>query len=296
MMIEFIWVTAVNWLIEHGPRILIIILIGLLLRIALKKFIPSIVSRGIISAKGESKSEINQRTETLVRVLMGAGRVLILVTVMFMVLSEAGIPIAPILAGLGVAGIAVGFGAQYLIRDLIAGVFIILENQYRVGDVAKVAGVAGLVVSVSLRTTVLRDLDGLVHHIPNGEISVASNFTRQWSRANLNIRVAYKEDLDRVMAIFKTIWEEMAQDPKWGQDIISKTPSFLRVEDFGDSGITIKVAGETKPIKQWDIMGEFRRRVKKTFDEQGIEIPWPHTKVYFGNALIRDDDNHQPPA
>ena len=98
------------------------------------------------------------------------------------------------------------------------------------------------------------------------------------------------------MAIFKTIWEEMAQDPKWGQDIISKTPSFLRVEDFGDSGITIKVAGETKPIKQWDIMGEFRRRVKKTFDAQGIEIPLPHTKVYFGNALITDDDNHQHPA
>jgi small conductance mechanosensitive channel len=105
-----------------------------------------------------------------------------------------------------------------------------------------------------------------------------------WSRAHLNISVAYKEDLDRVMSVLKKIWEELAEDPEWGQFIISKTPSFLRVDKFGDSGIEIKIAGETQPIKQWDVMGELRRRIKKVFDEQGIEIPWPHTKVYFGNS------------
>ena len=148
----------------------------------------------------------------------------------------------------------------------------------------RIADTAGLVEQINLRRTVVRDLDGILHHVPNGEVRVASNFTRHWSRANLNISVAYKEDLDRVMSILKKIWEEMAEDPEWGQFIISKTPSFLRVDEFGDSGIIIKLAGETQPIKQWDVMGELRRRIKRVFDEQGIEIPWPHTKVYFGNS------------
>jgi small conductance mechanosensitive channel len=201
-----------------------------------------------------------------------------------MILSELDIPIGPALAGLGVIGLAVGFGAQWLIRDLIAGTFILMENQYRIGDVIRIAGVAGGVEEVSLRKTVLRDLDGIVHNVPNGEIRVASNFTKMWSRAHLNISVAYKEDLDRVMAIIRKTWEEIADDPDWGAFLISKTPWLLRVDAFGDSGIVIKVVGETQPIKQWDVMGELRRRIKKVFDEQGIEIPWPHTKVYFGNS------------
>jgi len=136
---------------------------------------------------------------------------------------------------------------------------------------------------------VRRDLDGILHHVPNGEIKVASNFTRTWARAHLNISVAYKEDLDRVMSILKKIWEELAEDPTWGQLIISKTPSFLRVDDFGDSGIIIKLAGETLPIRQWDVMGELRRRIKRVFDEEGIEIPWPHVKLYFGERPVDKD-------
>jgi len=279
------WTPVTDWLLQHGIKILIILLVGVLLWFAMRNIIPPLVRRTVNRTREkESKAGMEKRTKTLVGVFMGAGRILIGIIIIFMILDEVGIPIGPALAGLGVIGVAVGFGAQWLIRDFIAGTFILMENEYRVGDVVRVADVAGGVEEVSLRKTVLRDLDGIVHHIPNGEIRVASNFTRHWSRAHLNISVAYKEDLDRVMAIIRKTWEKLADDPDWGPFLISKTPWLLRVDAFGDSGIVIKVVGETQPIKQWDVMGELRRRIKRVFDEEGIEIPWPHTKVYFGNS------------
>jgi small conductance mechanosensitive channel len=226
---------------------------------------------------------MKKRADTLKRVFLGIGRVLIVLLILFLVLSEFNVPIGPILAGFGVAGIAVGFGAQYLIRDLIAGVFILMENQYRVGDVAKVSDIAGLVEEVSLRKTVLRDLDGIVHHVPNGEIKVASNYTRHFSRVNLNISVAYGTDLDHAISVINRIGKELAADSNWSERIRT-APQVLRVDKLGDSGIDIKILGEVKPIEQWNVMGELRYRLKKAFDAEGIEIPWPHTKVYFGNA------------
>jgi len=211
------------------------------------------------------------------------GKILIVLVVVFMILSEVGVDITPILAGFGIAGIAVGFGAQYLIRDLIAGIFIIMENQYRVGDVAKIADIAGLVEEVNLRKTVLRDLDGIVHHVPNGEIRVASNYTRKFSRVNLNVSVAYDTDLDHAISVINRVGQELATDEEWGKVIIS-APYALRVDNLGDSGIEIKILGDVKPIQQWAVMGELRLRLKRAFDAEGIEIPWPHTKVYFGNA------------
>jgi len=279
------WTPVTDWLLQHGTRILIILLLGVGVWFTLKKLLPPLVRRTVARTREkESKAGMEKRTKTLVGVFMGSARVVLGIIIIFMILSELDVPIGPALAGLGVIGVAVGFGAQWLIRDLIAGTFIIMENLYRVGDVVRVADVAGGVEEVTLRKTVLRDLDGIVHNIPNGEIRVASNFTRHWSRAHLNISVAYKEDLDRVMAIIRKTWEEIAGDPDWGEFLISKTPWLLRVDNFGDSGIVIKVVGETQPIKQWDVMGELRRRIKRAFDEQGIEIPWPHTKVYFGNS------------
>ena len=279
------WTPVTDWLLQHGTRILIILLVGVGLWFTLRKLLPPLVRRTVTRTREkESKAGMEKRTKTLVGVFMATGRISIGIIIIFMILSELDVPIGPALAGLGVVGVAVGFGAQWLIRDLIAGTFILMENQYRVGDVIRIADVAGGVEEVSLRKTVLRDLDGIVHNIPNGEIRVASNFTRHWSRAHLNISVAYKEDLDRVMALIRKTWEELADDPDWGPFLISKTPWLLRVDAFGDSGIVIKVVGETQPIKQWDVMGELRRRIKRVFDEEGIEIPWPHTKVYFGNS------------
>jgi len=272
------------WFLEHGTSILVIIVVGIGFWYALKKFLPPLVQRAMAKPKrGESKEGMKRRADTLQGVFMGLGKLLIVLLVAFMVLSEMDVNIGPILAGLGIVGIAVGFGAQYLIRDLIAGVFILLENQYRVGDVAKVADIWGLVEEVNLRKTVLRDLDGAVHHVPNGEIRVASNYTRRFARVNLDISVAYDTDLDRAISVINRVCQELAADENWRERIIT-TPQVLRVNNLGDSGIDIKILGDVKPLEQWAVTGELRLRLKKVFDAEGIEIPWPHTKVFFGNA------------
>jgi small-conductance mechanosensitive channel len=274
-----------DWLVVHGTRIGLILVLSvaalLILGFTGAKGIRAFVARG---ATGQPEEEVKKRADTLSRVLITAGQVFIIVIAAFIVLSELGINIGPILAGAGVVGIAIGFGAQSLVKDIIAGVFIIMENQYRVGDVVKIADISGLVEQINLRRTILRDLDGIVHSVPNGEIRVASNFTKEWSRVNLNISVSYGTDLDRAIAVINRVCQEMAKEPEWAP-IIIKTPQVLRVDNLGDSGIDLKILGDTKPIRQWDVMGEIRKRVKKTFDEEGIEIPWPHTKVFFGNPI-----------
>ncbi len=273
--------TIQMWLLERGLRIIVILLIGAGLWFALGKFLPPLVRHTMVTTKGESKEGIKKRTDTLLGVLMGAGKILIIVIILFTLLSELGIPVTPVLASFGIAGIAIGFGAQYLIRDLIAGIFIILENQYRVGDVARVAEIAGLVEEIHLRKTVLRDLDGIVHHVPNGEIRVASNYSRHFSRVNLNISVAYDTDLDHAIRVINRVGQELAADETWSRRIKS-APQVLRVDNLGDSGIDIKILGDVKPLEQWNVMGELRLRLKKAFDVEGIEIPWPHVKLYFG--------------
>jgi len=283
-MPELSWATVVTWLINHGIPILIIVVVGAVLWFALNKFLPPVVGRLMATTKGESKEGIKKRRDTLVGVLTGVGRVFIVIVAVMMILDEAGVPIASVLVGLGIAGLAIGFGAQYLIRDLIAGMFIILENQYRVGDVARVADVAGLVEEVTLRKTVLRDLDGIVHHVPNGEIRIASNFTRHFARVNLNVSVAYGTDLDHAISVINRVGKELAEDAKW-RKVIKSPPQALRVDNLGDSGIDIKILGDVKPMEQWAVMGELRLRLKRAFDAEGIEIPWPHTKVYFGSPL-----------
>lgn len=273
-----------KWFLEHGTRILIILLVGFVLWVVMKRYLPLIVTRSMSKPKrGESREGMKRRADTIQGVFMGLGKMLIVLLILFMILSELNVNIGPILAGFGIAGIAVGFGAQYLIRDLIAGVFILLENQYRVGDVARVADIAGLVEDITLRKTVLRDLDGIVHHIPNGEIKVASNYTRHFSRVNLDVSVSYGTDLDRAISVINRVGQELAEEPDWNWRIRT-IPQVLRVNKLGDSGIDIKILGDVKPLEQWNIMGELRYRIKKAFDAEGIEIPWPHTKVYFGNS------------
>ena len=280
--------TIQKWFLEHGSSILIILVVGIGLWYAWKQFFPPLLRRAMAKPRrGEGREGMKRRTDTLQGVFMSLGKILIIILVVFMVLSEMNINIGPILAGLGIVGIAVGFGAQYLIRDLIAGVFILLENQYRVGDVAKVADVWGLVEEVNLRKTVLRDLDGAVHHVPNGEIRVATNYSKQFARVNLDIPVAYGTDLDRAISVINRVCQEMAAEEDWSK-VIRSVPRVLRVNKLGDSGIDIKILGDVKPLEQWRVTGELRLRLKKAFDAEGIEIPWPHTKVYFGDVPPRN--------
>jgi len=277
------WTTLWDWFLARGIRILIILAIGIIFWFVLKRILRPIVRRFIVRTRGESARGVTKRADTLVGILTGIGRVGISVIVLLLILSELDVDIGPVLAGFGIAGIAVGFGAQYLIRDLIAGIFIIMENQYRVGDVARIADIPGLVEDITLRKTVLRDLDGIVHHVPNGEIRVASNYTRHFSRVNLDFSVAYGTDLDHAISVMNRVGQELAEDENW-KSIIVTPPKVLRVNNLGDSGIDIKMLGDVKPSEQWGVMGELRLRMKKAFDSEGIEIPWPHTKVYFGNA------------
>ncbi len=274
-------------LLAHGIPIAIIAVPAYVVYRVIRAVLPRIIGRFVaIRGKGrQTKERVTKRSQTLSTVLTATVGIIIAIVAAFMILSEIGINITPLLAGAGIAGIAIGFGAQSMVRDVIAGLFIIMEDQYDVGDVVKVNNqIAGGVEGLNLRRTLLRDLDGTLHVIPNGEIRMASNLTKTWSRVHLDIGVAYKEDLDRVMAVIKRTWEELAEDPDWGPFLISKTPWLLRVNEFGDSGIIIKVVGETQPGKHWDTMGELRKRIKRVFDEEGIEIPWPHVKLYMGES------------
>ena len=198
-----------------------------------------------------------------------------------MILSKLSIPVGPVLAGFGVVGIAVGFGAQHLVRDLISGIFVIAENQYRTGDVVTIAGTSGLVEDINLRRTILRDLEGTVHVVPNGEISVSANRTKNYSRVVLDVGVAYKENLERVIIILNQIGNELSADPVFGLNII-KAPQVLRIQSFDDSCITIRMLGDCKPMKQWNLRSELIRRIKARFDIEGIEIPFPHQTIYWG--------------
>lgn len=274
--------TIQQWFLEDGMNNVIVLIVGVILWLVLRRVIPPLVRR-IMSrpVRGESREGLKRRSDTLQGVFLGLIKISIVLMVVLVILSEY-VSIGPLLAGLGVVGIAVGFGAQYLIRDLIAGVFVLMENQYRVGDVARIADISGLVEEISLRKTVLRDLDGIVHHVPNGEIRVASNYSRHFARVNLDISVSYGTDLDHAIEVINRVCKEMAEDEVWGK-VLRTVPKVLRVNNLGDSGIDIKVLGEVKPLEQWNVTGQLRLRIKKAFDEEGIEIPWPHTKIYFGN-------------
>jgi small conductance mechanosensitive channel len=244
---------------------------------------------------GKPAEEIEQRVDTLTHVFTRSGTVLLLVLGFFTTLPELGINIAPLLAGVGVVGIAIGFGAQTMVRDFLAGLFILMDNQYGKGDVVRVADISGLVEDVGLRRTVLRDLDGIVHYVPNGEIKVASNFTQEYSRVNLNVEVSYEEDLDRVTDVINRVGQEMAKDPAWA-GVLLTPPIVLRVDNLGDSGVELKIVGDTQPIRQWDVMGELRKRIKKAFDEEGIEIPYPHRVMVQPRASPSGADPSQPQA
>jgi small-conductance mechanosensitive channel len=272
-----------TWFADHGLEILLIAVISFVFYLVVRSIISPSIARYVTNRgkKHHSKSWLEKRSKTLNSLITKTLAMLTLFVALFMVLSEVGVDIGPLLAGAGVAGIAIGFGAQTLIKDYVNGLFILLEDQYNVGDVVKVAGIGGLVEDVNLRRTVLRDLDGVLHSVPNSEVTTSANYTRDWARVNLDVPVAYGEDLDRVMAVINRVGQEMAEDKYFGK-LIKTPPQSLRVNNFGDSGIDIKVLGDVRPSKQWEVTGELRRRLKKAFDEEGIEIPWPHVKLYFG--------------
>ncbi|MFL2640281.1 MAG: mechanosensitive ion channel family protein [Dehalococcoidia bacterium] len=273
--------SVIHFAFTFVPKILLILLLVVIANKVIAYTIPMVI-RFHISAKSDSllESEREKNVTTLVQVLSKAANLLVLSTAIFIILGELGIDLAPLLLAAGVVGIAVGFGAQNLVRDIFAGIFIILENQYRVGDIVRIADIGGLVEDINLRRTILRDLDYRQHFIPNGEIRTASNYTKDKSRVNFNIGVAYEEDLDSVIETLNEVGSNMHSDAEWGPLIIDPIKA-IRVDNFGDSSIDIRVLGETVPMQQWNVAGEYRLRVKRKFDELGISIPFPQRSVHI---------------
>jgi small conductance mechanosensitive channel len=278
MNIQDIFQNISPWFLSSGIKIILILIAAVLINRVVRKIIERAIRKGI---KDGTKEATEKRQKTLIGIFSGALKIIVWLVAIMMILPEFGINVGPILAGAGILGVALGFGAQWMIRDFLAGLFIILENQYRVGDVVCLDDTCGGVEEITLRKTILRDLDGKVYHIPNGSFKMAANLTKGYSRAHMNISVAYKEDLDKVMALINKVGAEMAKDSPWKEYIIKPIQVLGPGPDkFGDSGIEIKVLGETKPLKQWDTLKEFRRRLKIAFDKEGIEIPFPQMSIW----------------
>lgn len=281
MFEEIKWET----IIATSLRVLVVLFIAyVVVRVAnsaLERLEHRLVQRG--QATGEPPSEVQKRAETLIKLLRQGVFIAIWILAILILLRELGFEIAPILAGAGILGLAVGFGAQNLVRDVISGFFMIMEDQVRVGDVAIINGTGGLVEKINFRTIVLRDLTGTVHVFPNGNISTLSNMTSKWSAYVFDLGVAYKEDTDRVVELISEVGTELKNDPYFGSLMIENLEVF-GVDKFADSAVIVKGRIKTRPIKQWEVGREFMRRIKKSFDEKGIEIPFPHRSVYFGEA------------
>lgn len=267
------------WLFSHGIKIVILLGGAYVLNKIIAKFIEKAVRIAVVPSGFASPEAEKKREDTLIHIFAATSKIAILTITVLMVLQELGMMIGPILAGAGIVGLAFGFGGQYLIRDIIAGLFMILENQYRIGDVVNFDNVGGLVEDISLRMTTLRDLDGTVHHVPHGEIKKVSNLSKNFARVNLNIGIGYNSNIEKVIEVVNRTGEALADDIQW-KDSIIKPPQFLRVDDFADSAIIIKILGETKPLRQWDVTGELRKRIKIAFDKEGIEIPFPQRVIH----------------
>lgn len=278
---------TITWLINTVPAILLTLILMAITLWVYRKLIgrfKNLILRRTQNSLAESIEEKEKRINTLINILRQAGSIVIWIVFLLVILREVNLDIGPILASAGIVGLAVGFGAQELVRDFISGFFILLENQVREGDVAIINGTGGLVEQIALRTITLRDFSGVVHIIQNGKINTMSNMTKEWSAMVFDIGVAYKENTDKVKEVIKRVGDELQEDPEFKDKIIEPIEIF-GVDKFGDSAVVVKARIKTKPIQQWTVGREFNGRLKKAFDAEGIEIPFPHRTIYWGDAI-----------
>jgi len=283
MMTGFSMETAWPWLITMATtvglallRVGVVFVVGYLAlrfsRLGLLQLERVMVAAS--DATDQQAGTAQKRAATLTGILRTIALTAIWAIVIIEALQVVGLDVAPILAGAGIIGLAVGFGAQNLVRDLISGFFIILEDHIRLGDVAVINGTGGLVETITFRTIALRDFSGVVHVFPNGGINTLSNMTKDWSAFVLDMGVAYKEDTDRVVAVMRAVGDALRQDTELGP-LMLEPMEIVGVENFGDSAVTIRARIKTRPLEQWKVGREYRRRLKKAFDAEGIEIPFP---------------------
>lgn len=267
-----------EWLYTVGPRIVLIIVLAWVLQRFGMMIMERFIRQAIKPDQFALPSDEKQREDTLIAILRTVLNVLWVVIAIMLILDEIGLSIGPLLASAGIVGVALGFGGQWLIRDLISGLFIVIENQFRVGDIVTLhigasgmQEISGRVEDMSPRLTVLRDLDGKVHHVPNGSITVATNVSMEFAGINLDIGIDQKVKLESAIKIINDIGQSLSEDKEW-QDKILEAPQFLRVDDFSDKSVIIKITGKTLPMEQWAVSGELRKRLKLSFDKAGISL------------------------
>jgi len=267
----------------------ILIIVGIVIAIVIIVRVIASRARRIFTEKiSDDRAEIKKKTFTFTSVISNLVIVVSVIAALLIIAEQLGISITPLLAGAGVAGIVIGFGAQSLIKDLINGTFILFEQWFQLNDIVTINNTSGIVEKFNLRTTVLRDLEGVAHYIPNGEISVLSNRTHIWARAMIEVGVHYKENTDRVITVLEEVFDELLNDDEF-KDVILERPQILGkggVDSLGDSAVIFKIICKVVPPNQWDIGRQLRKRIKDKFDEVGIEIPFPCRNVY-----MRDENN-----
>jgi moderate conductance mechanosensitive channel len=281
------WEELLRWevLLPRAMKVVVVIFIALIMYRVIKAVISRFLEREIEEEDPLVRRLREQRARTIASLFGNVAAIAIVVVSALTILDILIANTGPILASFGIIGLAFSFGAQSLVKDVISGTFMLMEGQFGIGDVVRVSDVSGMVEKITLRTTVLRDVEGVVHIIPNGEITRVSNLTKSWSRAVLNVGVAYREDVDHVMDVLRDLLREFHADPEW-RGLLLEEPQVPGVESLGDSAVVIRVIAKTLPLKQWDVSRELRRRIKNRFDQEGIEIPFPHTTLYWGNGQM----------
>lgn len=286
----------VGWLLGPGLRLIVIATSAYLIARGTHFLIDSL-QIFLVSRDGSEMGllERKKRIQTLGQLLRVVATLLVVGVAGLMALSLFNVDIRPILTGAGIAGLAVGFGAQNLVRDVIAGFFLILEDQVRLGDVVSINGKSGLVEAIRLRTIALRSQDGTVHVIPNGVINELSNMTKDYSFAVLDIGIPYEEDIDKVEAILKSVAEELRNDRVYGPNILEPL-EIIGVEAFGESSVLFRVRMKTVPIQQWGVGRELRRRIKTAFEQRGVQFPPRPVTIRLKTAVAAAHDDEDVPV
>ncbi len=276
----------INWagILFGLAKILLILIVAWITQKIINRSLKNVEKRMVTNRQleGEIATDASKRVQTIMNLIRQGIGILLWAMIVLIILKQIGVEIGPILAGAGILGLAVGFGAQNLVRDVISGFFMIMEDQIRVGDVAVLNGTGGLVEKINFRITSLRDLSGTVHVFPNGTINSLSNMTNEWSAYVFDIGVAYKENTDHVMDVMREVLTKLKEDEVFGPNVLEW--EIFGVNEFANSSVNIKGRIKTIPLKQWMTGREFLRRLKHEFDAKDIEIPFPHQTLYFGDA------------
>jgi len=303
---------ASDWLIAKPLSILMLIVIAVVVRWVAHRLIdrvtrkaaqgtvPGVLARGrmhqmFLERQATAMQRRQQRAETMGSLLKSITTGIIFAIVGFMVIAQLGYNIAPLIASAGIIGVALGFGAQSLVKDFISGIFMIMEDQYGVGDVVDVGAASGTIEAVGLRVTRMRDVNGTVWYVRNGEISSVGNMSQNWARTVLDIGVGYRENLDRVRDVLREVAHELWEDPEYRPDILEE-PEVWGVERLDPDAVVVRVVLKTAPLEQWNVAREMRERIKERFDAEGIEIPLPQRVIWQRETAPQAAEVVSPPG